>query len=271
MVVGRHGNEFLGPVLADDIFVELLLDLVGSGDVVDGKNGLAGVFLFLFDFGAALAEAPSVAEEVSQVQEADRGAAPAALPVFCLPVFLLVRLLLRGGIGPPAHRDPDLDLDRVLVCAGRIHFRVRPVLSLLSGRGGRRGVPGAAFHALLRSQVSSARFSGPAVSAGGAALIPGLPREGDLSAEEIHQVLVHQGTALEIGQVQLSGKVHHLLHAVGANAKIPRQVDHLSRRGVRSPAHDTVFGHMCISIILVFILICHKQSLVSCPFLHFCL
>ena len=66
MVIGGHGNEFFGPFLTDYIFVQLLLDLVGSGNVINGKDWFACVFLLLFDFGAsALSETSSVAEKVS--------------------------------------------------------------------------------------------------------------------------------------------------------------------------------------------------------------
>ena len=49
VVIGGNGNDLLGMILTDDIFVQLFLDLVGCRDVVNGEDGFGPVlFLFLY-------------------------------------------------------------------------------------------------------------------------------------------------------------------------------------------------------------------------------
>ena len=48
MVVHRHGDYFLGIILSDDKIIELRLNLVRRGQVIDVKDGLLLLFLWLF-------------------------------------------------------------------------------------------------------------------------------------------------------------------------------------------------------------------------------
>ena len=94
MIVGSHRDHLLGALLADDVFVQLFLDLVGSRNIVDGEYRFgAGLFLLL-DLGLLLAAEAS--EYISQIQKTDRrlfAPLPAALLFFFLRLVLLLRLV----------------------------------------------------------------------------------------------------------------------------------------------------------------------------------
>ena len=121
MVIGCDGNKFFCPVLTDDIFVQLFLDLMGSRNIVDRKDRLFRVFLFLFDFrSAALSESASVSEDVAQVEKTD-GRAFASSTVTVLPAFLfvrffLIRVVITEGTCHASGGNPDLNLHRDLLC-----------------------------------------------------------------------------------------------------------------------------------------------------------
>ena len=190
MIVGGDGNEFLGPLLPDHVFVQLLLDPVGRGDVVDGKNRLARPLLFLFHLGSGIAEAPASAEDVAQVEEADGGTGPGTAGGF---------LLLCVGV---VH-DLDIWILRVIVLMTLLPF-------FCTVRGGGTGrcrilmaVPG--IFCLLRSGRT-----GPCSIRGcrcGRCALQGI-------AEHVEQALEHVGVAGHVGEVHFAGEVHHFLHAV---------------------------------------------------------
>ena len=95
MIVGCDRNELLGLLLTNDISVQLLFDLVGSRNIIDGKDRLFAALFFLFYLGAGLAKASSGAKNIPQIEEADRR----AFPVFAV-IFHIVRFILfcRGAL-----------------------------------------------------------------------------------------------------------------------------------------------------------------------------
>ena len=69
MVVSRNGDQFFGPFLTNDVLVQFLLYFMRSRNVVNGKDGFAGILLFLFDPGPGLTETAAVSEDISQIQD----------------------------------------------------------------------------------------------------------------------------------------------------------------------------------------------------------
>ena len=72
MIVGCDRNELLGLLLTNDISVQLLFDLVGSRNIIDGKDRLFAALFFLFYLGAGLAKASSGAKNIPQIESSSR-------------------------------------------------------------------------------------------------------------------------------------------------------------------------------------------------------
>ena len=86
-----------------------------------------------------------------------------------------------------------------------------------------------------RRPVSGIRGVLPAVLCT-AALVP--------SVEHIEKILRHPGVACYFRKIHGACEVHHFLHTITADTQISGHMDHFSRSGIRTSAHDAILCYM---------------------------
>ena len=72
MVVHGHGQDLLGPLLADHVLIELLLDGAGRRDMREQRLGRAAAPFFLVD--DRLAQLDALAADIDVARSFDEGA-----------------------------------------------------------------------------------------------------------------------------------------------------------------------------------------------------